>query len=165
MADEAEPLETLENADELGGIRVDVVGEDVLVHRPPGRGVHRDEVGRPDPHRQVAQELPPLGAALGVRDFGSLDFSNRAVLLRRYAKKLRSVGLTFASAYKDEVEAQIMPLLEEIGGTDCIALITDPAADAMRQRRMYYGPLVGEIGTIWRNAAAWQWQATLQSLI
>jgi len=39
MADEAEPLEALENADEFSRIGVNVVGEDVLVDRAARGGV------------------------------------------------------------------------------------------------------------------------------
>lgn len=105
-----------------------------------------------------------FGGAFGIRDFGSLELSNRAVLLRRRAPKRRTVGISFSTARRDEVEATIMPLVEQLGGTDCVALVTDPAADAMRARRCYFGPLTGELGTIWRNAAAWEWRVNLLSL-
>lgn len=105
-----------------------------------------------------------FGAAFGVRDFGSLDFSARGVMLRRDGAKLRTTGLTFSSVHRDEVEATIEPLIEQIGNTRPIALITDPAADEMRERRCYFGPLVGDLGTIWRTADAFEWRANLVSL-
>ena len=96
------------------------------------------------------------GVQLGVKDLGSLDFSARGALIRRRAAKLRTVGLTFSSIYKDEVEAQTKPLLEQIGNTEMIGLCLDPAVDAQRQNRCYYGPLVGDLSHTRRNAAAWE---------
>jgi hypothetical protein len=104
------------------------------------------------------------GGAFGVRDLGSLDFSARGVLLRRRAKKLRTVGLIFSNVRKDEVEATTKPLLEQIGNTEMIALLTDPAADAQRQNRAYFGPLVGDLGHIQRNAAGWETKVNLVSI-
>jgi hypothetical protein len=103
------------------------------------------------------------GGAFGVRDFGSTAFSNRAVPLTRKAPKQRTIAIGFANLYRDEVEATVQPLLEAIGGTDCIALVTDPAANAQRENRMYFGTLGGELGTIWRVANGHEWRVTLLS--
>lgn len=105
-----------------------------------------------------------LGGSFGLREFGSLDFSARGVLLRRRGRRLRTVGIAFPSAYRDEVEAAILPLLERIGNTETITLVTDPAPHAMRERRMYHGPLVGDLGVVQRNGAAWRAQCNLVSL-
>ena len=104
------------------------------------------------------------GAAFGVRDLGSLDFSARGVLLRRRAKKLRTVGLTFSNINRDEVEAQTGPLLERIGNTEMVALVTDPAPDAQRQNRCYFGPLVGDLSHSWRKAQLFEAKANLVSI-
>lgn len=93
-----------------------------------------------------------FGAAFGVRDLGSVDWSARGVLLRRRGVKLRSTGLSFPHAHRDEVEAKVNPLLERIGNTDCICLVTDPDAHAQRQNRMYFGPMVGDLGVVWARA-------------
>uniref|UniRef100_UPI0035C9BE87 hypothetical protein n=1 Tax=uncultured Sphingomonas sp. TaxID=158754 RepID=UPI0035C9BE87 len=105
-----------------------------------------------------------FGATFGVRDLGSLDFSARGVLLRRRAKKLRTVALTFSNIRKDEVEATTKPLLEQIGNTEMVALVTDPSVDAQRQNRCYYGPLVGDLSQAWRNAAAFEAKVNLVSI-
>lgn len=105
-----------------------------------------------------------FGGNQGIRDFGTLEFSDRAGLLRRRGPKLRTIGLPFNSLYKEEVEAQVQPLLEYLGNTDCVALCTDPAANAMRQRRCYYGPLLGDLSTTMRNAVGWEWRANMVSL-
>lgn len=104
------------------------------------------------------------GAAFGVKDLGSLDFSTRGVLLRHRGAKLRTVGLTFSNIRKDEVEASTKPLLEQLGNTELLALITDPSADAQRQNRCYFGPLVGDLSHTWRNAAAWEAKANVVSI-
>lgn len=105
-----------------------------------------------------------FGAAFGVRDLGRVDWSPSAVLIRRRAPRLRTVGLTFPSVYKDEVEAKVQPLLELVGGQEPIAIVTDPSPHAMRQRRCYFGPLIGDLGTIWRSADAHEWRANLVDL-
>ena len=105
-----------------------------------------------------------FGAAFGVRDLGSFDFSARGVPLRRRGEKLRSVGLSFGSVYRDEVEAIVHPLLELVGNTEPIVLVTDPDAHAQRQNRMYFGPLVGDLGTIWPRAIGFEWRVNLVGL-
>ncbi|TVV75587.1 hypothetical protein FOY91_06695 [Sphingomonas solaris] len=105
------------------------------------------------------------GAAFGVRDLGTADFSRRGVLLRTRGAKLRTVGLTFSSLYKDELEEKLQPLLEYLGNTEMLALITDPDPHAQRSRRTFYGQLVGEVGSIQRRAGAWQAAINLVSLM
>jgi len=102
-----------------------------------------------------------FGAAFGVRDLGTVDFSARGVLLRRRGAKLRTLGLTFPRVYRDEVEATVQPLIEAIGNTDCIALVTDPDVNAARQNRMYFGPLVGDLGSIWAKPGGFEWRANM----
>ena len=105
-----------------------------------------------------------FGAAFGVRDMSVVDFSIRGVLLRLRGAKLRSIGLTFGSVHKDEVEAIVHPLIEEIGLSEPIALITDPDADAQRQNRIWFGVLVGDLGTVWAKPDGFEWRASLVSL-
>jgi hypothetical protein len=105
-----------------------------------------------------------FGGSFGVRDLGSLDFSARGVLLRRRGRKLRTVSLTFSNVRREEVEAAVQPIIETCGNTEPIALVTDPSADPMRERRCFFGPLVGDLSTVWRNAAAWEWKSNLVSL-
>lgn len=105
-----------------------------------------------------------FGAAFGVRDLGAVDFSVRGVLLRRRGAKLRSIGLTFGAVHRDEVEAMIHPLVEQVGLTEPVALVTDPDPDDQRQNRIYFGPLVGDLGTIWAKASGFEWRANLVSL-
>lgn len=105
-----------------------------------------------------------FGGSFGVRDFGRLDFSNRAVMIRRRGPKLRTVGLTFPHVYKDEVENTVAPLIELAGIDSPLLLVTDLDANVNRSRRMYFGMLGGDLNVIQRNAAGWQWQANLTSL-
>lgn len=113
----------------------------------------------------VPQRNFSFGGAFGIRDFSKVDFSPRAALLRtKRPRKLRTVGISFPMAYQDEVEATVQPMLEAVGLDGPIALITDPAANAMRERRCYFGLLQGDLGTAWRNAKAWEWRADMVSL-
>lgn len=105
-----------------------------------------------------------LPVARGVRDFGSLNFSARAVLLRRRAEKQRTIGIGFPNLYQDEVETVLQPMLEAIGGTEPVALVLDPVAHAQRENRMYFGTIAGEIGTNWRSRNLYEWRANILSL-
>lgn len=105
-----------------------------------------------------------FGAEFGVRDLGSLDFSRRGVLIRTRGKKLRTVGLAFSNINKDEVEASTRPLIEQIGNTEMIAVVTDPEVNAQRQNRCYFGPLVGDLAHVQRNARAWEAKVNLVSI-
>lgn len=88
------------------------------------------------------------GAARGVRPLGKVDFSVRGVLLRRKGKKLRGLGISYASVKRDEVEEAVQPLLERVGNDELLGIVIDPDADAQRQNRMYLGFLTGDLGTI-----------------
>lgn len=88
------------------------------------------------------------GAARGVRPLGAVDFSVRGVVLRRSGAKLRGIGISFGSAYRDEVEDMIQPLLERVGNDTLVGIVLDPDAHAQRQNRMYDGFLTGDLGTI-----------------
>lgn len=105
-----------------------------------------------------------FGAAFGVRELGRVDFSRRGVMLRARGVKQRSVGITFPHVHRDEVEAVVHPLLERIGGTEPVLLVTDPDANVQRQNRMYFGPLIGDIGTIWARPGGFEWRANLTAL-
>lgn len=106
-----------------------------------------------------------FGAAFGTRDQGKVDWSARGVLLRRRGVKLRSVGLSFNALYKDEVEATVKPIVDMVGNTGPILLVTDTDAHAQRQNRIYFGPMVGDLGTVWAKAnAGFQWQANVVDL-
>lgn len=104
------------------------------------------------------------GAAFGVRDLGTVDFSARGVLLRRRGAKLRTAGLTFSSLFRDEVDRMVKPLFERIGNTEPVALVTDPAPDPYRQAECYFGPLVGDLGTTLRRAVAFEAKANIVSI-
>lgn len=105
-----------------------------------------------------------FGAAFGVRELGRVDFSRRGVMLRQRGAKQRSIGISFPHVHREEVEAVVHPLLERIGGTEPVMLVTDPDANAQRQNRMYFGPLIGEIGTVWARANGFEWRANLTAL-
>jgi hypothetical protein len=104
------------------------------------------------------------GGGPGVKDLGTMDFSRRGVIMRAIGKKLRILSLTFSNIKKDELQASIRPLLERQGITGPIAVVTDPAVDADRQNRCYFGTLVGDLGAVQRNAVAYEAKTNLVSL-
>ncbi|WP_347269852.1 hypothetical protein [Rhizorhabdus histidinilytica] len=93
-----------------------------------------------------------FGAPFGVKDLGSVDWNRMGVMLRKRGRKLRTLGLTYKALHRDEVEAAWLPMIETIGNTEMLAILTDPAADAMRQRRFYFGPCFGDLSAIWQRA-------------
>lgn len=105
-----------------------------------------------------------FGGAHGIRDYSTVGFSARGNLLRRRGKKMRAIGLSFPAVKQDEVEAQVQPLIELAGLDSPVVLIRDPADNAMRQRRMYFGLLEGDLGMIHRAASGWEWRCNLVSL-
>lgn len=115
-------------------------------------------------HRIQLERNFSFGAGFGVKDLGSADFTRRGVLARVLGKILRTVSLTFSSMRKYEVEGITKPLLEQIGNTRMVAVVTDPAADAQLQNRCYYGLLVGDLGHAWRTAAAWEAKINVVSI-
>lgn len=104
------------------------------------------------------------GGGPGVKDLGSLDFSARAVLQRRTAKKLRTLTLTFSNLKRDEVQASVRPMLERQGNTGMVAVVTDPSVDADRQNKCYYGALVGDLNVVQRNAVGWETKVNVVSI-
>jgi hypothetical protein len=105
-----------------------------------------------------------FGAGAGVRDTGKVDWSARGVFLRRRGAKLRALGLSFNALHRDEVEESVNPLIEQVGSTGPILLVRDPDAHAQRQRRIYFGPMVGDLGTIQARADGFQWKCDVVDL-
>lgn len=105
-----------------------------------------------------------FGAAFGVRDLGSFEFSARGVPLPREAEKLRSMGISFPHVHRDEVEAIVHPLLERIGNTKVVCVVTDPDPHEQRQNRMYFGPLVGDLGSVWARADGFEARVNIVGL-
>lgn len=114
--------------------------------------------------KRIVLERNFNGITTGVKDLGALDFSARAVLLRRRAKKLRTLSLTFSNVLKAEVESVVQPMLERIGNTEMIAIVSDPVPAPNLPRRCYYGPLVGELGQAWRKADRWESKLNMVSI-
>ena len=114
---------------------------------------------------QLAENVV-YGAAFGVRDLGSLDFSRRGVLLRQRGKRLRTINVSYEAVTRAEVESYIHPLLEELGNTDPLAFILDPDADAQRQNRIWFGVMIGDLGTVWARpgGGGFEWRANIVDL-
>src|SRR5208282_4613118 len=66
MSDETEAFKPLKNAHEFPGVGINVVGKDVFIDRPPGRGMNRDEIVGSQAYGETSQEFPSPRAALGV---------------------------------------------------------------------------------------------------
>lgn len=132
----------------------------IYTKKPDIVGAARVVIGR----RIQLERNFSFGASFGVKDLGSLEFSRRGVLLRNRGSKLRTTALTFSSVRKSEVEQLTKPLLERIGNTECVALVTDPASNAQRQNRCYFGPLVGDLSQTWRRADAWEAKINMVSI-
>lgn len=111
-------------------------------------------------HRNFA-----FGGKFGVKDLGSYDLSSRGVPLKRDGVKLPTIAIEFNAVHKDEVESAVRPLIERVGNTGELFVCTDPTPDVQRQRRCYYGTLVGDLTAIQRRAAGWGWQINQVSLI
>ncbi|VWX56727.1 hypothetical protein [Sphingorhabdus sp. 109] len=105
-----------------------------------------------------------FGAALGVNALGNVDFSVNGVPLRRRGSKMRAIGISFGHVHRDEVEDKVQPLLEASGNDTPVMVITDPDAHAQRQSRMYFGFLVGNIGTVWARPNGFQAQINLVAI-
>ncbi|SEM73382.1 hypothetical protein SAMN05192583_1033 [Sphingomonas gellani] len=106
-----------------------------------------------------------FGGKFGVKDLGSYDLSARGVPLKRRGVRLPTLSIEFTAVHKWEVEAAIRPLIERLGNTGELFICTDPSPDAQRQRRCYYGTLVGDLAAVQRKASGWGWQANQVSLI
>jgi hypothetical protein len=106
-----------------------------------------------------------FGAALGVKDLGSVDWSRLGVMLRKRGKKLRTLGVTYKALFKDEVEAAWLPMIETVGNTEMLAVLTDGSENAMRQRRFYFGPCFGDLSAIWQRADGFSAGLNLVSVI
>jgi hypothetical protein len=106
-----------------------------------------------------------FGGGWGVKDLGSVNFSARGVRLRRRAPKLRTLGLTFPAVTKSEAETKVLPFVELAAGQEPVVIVTDPSADSLRQLRCWIGHMTGELGAVWRTAAAWEWRANLVDLV
>ena len=106
-----------------------------------------------------------FGALAGVKPTGSVDWSRLGVMLRKRGRNLRTLGVTYQAVHKNEVEAAVLPLIESVGNTELLAILTDAAPHPMRQRRFYIGPSFGDLSAIWRTADAWTVGFSLVSAI
>lgn len=105
-----------------------------------------------------------FGAAFGLRDMASAEFSRFGVFLPVVGARLRSTALSFGSVYRDEVEGAVHPLIERQGAISPILLVTDPDPHPQRQNRMFFGPMVGDLGTIWPRANGFEWNVSVVDL-
>lgn len=106
-----------------------------------------------------------FGVARGVEDLGEVDHSPRGATLRRRARKLRALGLSWQFISQAEAEGFALPLLEEVGNTEYLLACLDPAAHVQRTRRMYFGNLKGDLSLTWRAHDLFEKRLQMQSVI
>lgn len=106
-----------------------------------------------------------FGMAPGVQDQGNVEFSKDGVLLRRYGRKLRRLDIQWSALTREEAEAQVLPLLELVGNTDPVLIVTDPDASDYLNSRMFFGWFVGNLQMPQQAYDVWQWRTTLLSVI
>ena len=109
----------------------------------------------------IGQRFQPVrnysyGAAFGVRDLGQTEFSPRGLPMPRPGTKLRGMGLTFSSLRREEVEDTLQRLLETVGNTEPVVLVSDPDPHPQIMNRMGIGYLTGNLGSIHRAPGAFQ---------
>lgn len=105
------------------------------------------------------------GANLGVNDLAGGEFSRRGVWLPGEGAIQRTVALRWPLATRQEAEEQVSVLLERVGNRGHVLLCLDPDANAQRQRRLYFGPLRGNLGQVWNVGQRFEWRADVASVI
>lgn len=106
-----------------------------------------------------------FGVTRGARDLGEVEFSPRGATLRRRARKLRTLGLSWSFLTQVEAEGFSIPLVEGVGETEFILASLNPAADVERSRRLYFGPLEGNSQLTWRAHDLWEKRLQITSVI
>jgi hypothetical protein len=106
-----------------------------------------------------------FGVARGARDLGEVEFSPRGAMLRRRGRKLRTLGLSWGFLTQVEAEGFSIPLFEGAGETEFILACLNPDADVERNRRLYYGPLEGNLSLTWRAHDLWEKRLQMVSVI
>lgn len=106
-----------------------------------------------------------FGLAPGIKDTGRARLADSGALDRREGARARTLSIQWASLSKAEIEGTLHPILERIGRTGPLLIVTDPAADAQRARRMYFGVLDEDIETPQRRFDQWEWRTRLLSFV
>jgi hypothetical protein len=106
-----------------------------------------------------------FGVSRGVEDLGDVEFAPGGAMLRRRARKLRTLGLSWGFVTQAEAEAASLPFLELVGSTEFVLASLDPDPHPQRSRRVYYGPLQGNPDLIWRAQNVFEKRLQLRSVI
>lgn len=106
-----------------------------------------------------------FGRNKGIGDTGSVDWTPTGAMLRRLGAIFRTIDLRFESLSSAEVEDELEPILEIVGNTRPVLVVTDPDAHANRARRMWFGPITSPLSTSIRAYDLNVWPATVRSLI
>ncbi len=106
-----------------------------------------------------------FGAAPGIKDLGRAAVAIHGALDRRRGTRLRTLQIAWAGLRRDEVERDLMPMLERLGRSEPLLVVTDPAADPRRARRMYFGWIDEDAEIPQRHFDQWEWRTKLVSVI
>lgn len=106
-----------------------------------------------------------FGVSRGVEDLGDVEFAPGGAILRRRARRLRTLGLSWGFVTQAEAEAAALPFLETVGTTEFVLASLDPDPNPQRSRRVYYGPLQGNPDIIWRAPNVFEKRLQLKSVI
>lgn len=106
-----------------------------------------------------------FGVAPGIRDEGRADLAAGGALDRRRAARARTLAIAWQSLSRAEIETSLHPILERVGRTEMMLIVTDPAAAPERARRMFYGFVDEDIETPQRRYDQWEWRTRLVSVI
>ncbi len=106
-----------------------------------------------------------FGLAPGIKDLGRAGVAIHGALDRRRGARLRTLQIAWSSLTRVEVEQDLMPMLERLGRTEPLLLVTDPAPDPRRSRRIYFGWVDEDIETPNRHYDQWEWRTKIMSVI
>jgi len=106
-----------------------------------------------------------FGGGPGVRDLGRMEMSTHGALDRRRGAQARLLAIAWEALTRAEVETTLMPMLESLGRTELLLVVTDPAPHDRRARRMFFGFIAEDIETVQRHFDIWAWRTRLTSMI
>ena len=106
-----------------------------------------------------------FGLQRGVEDLGEFEFSPRGAQLRRRARVLRTLGLSWSFLETQEAELLAARLMEQLGNTEMVGVSMNPEDSVYQSERFFYGPLEGNISLTWRNHNMWEKRLQMKSVI
>ncbi|GAK33243.1 hypothetical protein JCM17846_18600 [Iodidimonas nitroreducens] len=106
-----------------------------------------------------------FGMAPGIRDLGRASITTFGTLDRRIGARLRTLEIAWSNISQMDVQESLMPVLERLGQTGSVLVVTDPLEDQNLARRMFWGFLDEDIEIPQRHYDRWEWRTRLLSMI